>query len=368
MDIVSLLKFTVEIGASDLHLRAGSPPIFRVHGKLVPASDQEPLTADATMQAFEQISDDGTRQQFAANRDLDFSYTLPGASRYRVNASVQRGSISLAFRRIAVAVPTVDELELPEICKTLALKPRGLILVTGPTGSGKSTTLAAMIEHLNQNDTRLIVTVEDPIEFIYRDKRCVITQREIGKDTHSFAAALRAALRQDVDVILVGEMRDPETMAACLTAAETGHLVLSTLHTRGAPTTIDRIIDSFPPHQQSQIRMQLSLTLEAVLSQTLLPRLDAEGRVAAVEVMLANTAIRNLIREGKTHQMASVLQTGGQEGMQTLEQALKELFQRKVISREEASAVANDGEALQTLIKRTDAKSPSPESFLVDDV
>ncbi len=352
MDIDSLLKFTVEIGASDLHLRAGSPPIYRVHGKLVPASDQEPLTADATMKAFEHVSDDGTRQRFAASRDLDFSYTLPEAARYRVNASVQRGSISLAFRRVAVAVPSIDDLELPAICKTLALKPRGLILVTGPTGSGKSTTLAAMIEHLNQHDPRLIVTIEDPIEFIYRDKRCVITQREVGRDTQSFAAALRAALRQDVDVILVGEMRDPETMAACLTAAETGHMVLSTLHTSGAPSTIDRIIDSFPPHQQSQVRMQLSLTLEAVLSQTLLPRLAAEGRVAAVEVMLVNTAIRNLIREGKTHQMASVLQTAGQEGMQTLEQALNNLLQRKAISREEAYAVANDGEALRALIER----------------
>jgi len=352
MDINSLLKFTAEIGASDLHLRAGSPPIYRVHGKLVPATDQDPLSADATIQAFEQISDDATRQRFAANRDLDFSYTLSDTARYRVNASLQRGSISLAFRRIAVAVPTIDELELPGICKTLAIKPRGLILVTGPTGSGKSTTLAAMIEYLNQNDARLIVTIEDPIEFIYRDKRCVITQREIGKDTQSFAAALRAALRQDVDVILVGEMRDPETMAACLTAAETGHLVLSTLHTPGAPSTIDRIIDSFPPHQQGQIRMQLSLTLEAVLSQTLVPRLDAGGRVAAVEVMLANAAIRNLIREGKTHQMSSVLQTGAQEGMQTLEQALKDLYRRKVIALDDACAVAHDEQELRALIER----------------
>lgn len=351
MDIESLLKFAVEIGASDLHVRAGSPPIYRVHGKLVPASDQEPLTADATKKAFEDISDDGLRQRFAASRDLDFSYTLPDTARYRVNASVQRGSISLAFRRVAVEVPSIDDLELPSICKTLALKPRGLILVTGPTGSGKSTTLAAMIEHLNRHDSRLIVTIEDPIEFIYLDKRCVITQREVGKDTQSFAAALRSSLRQDVDVILVGEMRDPETMAACLTAAETGHLVLSTLHTSGAPSTIDRIIDSFPPHQQGQIRMQLSLTLEAVLSQTLLPRMDAEGRVAVVEVMLANTAIRNLIREGKTHQMTSVLQTGGQEGMQTLEQALKTLYRRQVIALEDAYAVANDGESLRSLIE-----------------
>ena len=352
MDIKALLNFTAEIGASDLHLRAGSPPIYRVHGKLVPASDQEPLTEDATIQAFEQISDNGTRQRFAANKDLDFSYTLTDTARYRVNASLQRGSISLAFRRIAVVVPTIDELELPGICKTLALKPRGLILVTGPTGSGKSTTLAAMIEHLNQHEARLIVAIEDPIEFIYRDKRCVITQREIGKDTQSFATALRAALRQDVDVILVGEMRDPETMAACLTAAETGHLVLSTLHTRSAPSTIDRIIDSFPPHQQAQIRMQLSLTLEAILSQTLIPRLDAEGRVAAVEVMLANAAIRNLIREGRTHQMNSVLQTGVQEGMQTLEQALKDLYRRQAITLDDACAAAHDEQGLRALIEQ----------------
>ena len=346
MDIKALLNFTAEIGASDLHLRAGSPPIYRVHGKLVPASDQEPLTEDATIQAFEQISDNGTRQRFAANKDLDFSYTLTDTARYRVNASLQRGSISLAFRRIAVVVPTIDELELPGICKTLALKPRGLILVTGPTGSGKSTTLAAMIEHLNQHEARLIVAIEDPIEFIYRDKRCVITQREIGKDTQSFATALRAALRQDVDVILVGEMRDPETMAACLTAAETGHLVLSTLHTRSAPSTIDRIIDSFPPHQQAQIRMQLSLTLEAILSQTLIPRLEA------VEVMLANAAIRNLIREGRTHQMNSVLQTGVQEGMQTLEQALKDLYRRQAIALDDACAAAHDEQGLRALIEQ----------------
>ncbi len=352
MNIDSLLKFAVEIGASDLHLRAGAPPIYRVHGKLIPASDQEPLSADATKKAFEHISDDVLRERFTVSRDLDFSYTLFDVARYRVNASVQRGSVSLAFRRLAVELSTIDELELPQICKKLALKPRGLILATGPASSGKSTTLAAMIEHLNQNDSRLIVTIEDPIEFIYQDKRCGISQREIGKDTQSYTTALRSTLRQDVDVILVGEMRDPETMAACLTAAETGHLVFSTLHTRGAPATIDRIIDSFPPHQQSQIRMQLSLNLEAVLSQTLLPRLDQEGRVAVVEVMLANTAIRNLIREGKTHQMASVLQTGVQEGMQTMEQALHNLYRNQVIALEDAYAVANDGEALRALIER----------------
>ena len=261
MKVDGLLKAAVDREASDLHLRAGAPPVLRVNGTLVPLDNgQGTLSPEDTEHAFREVTSEQHRAMFAEGNELDFHYALPELARFRVNASMQRGSISLAFRRIGLAIPTIDELNLPPICKSLALKPRGLILVTGPTGSGKSTTLAAMVQHLNHSEARVIVTIEDPIEYLYQDERCVITQREVGRDTQSFAGALRSALRQDVNVILVGEMRDPDTMAACLTAAETGHLVLSTLHTSSAPMTIDRIIDVFPPHQQAQIRMQLSLT------------------------------------------------------------------------------------------------------------
>jgi len=353
MKVDSLLRAAVDREASDLHLRAGAPPVLRVNGALVPLDNgQGTLSPEDTEHAFHEVTSELHQAMFAEGNELDFHYALPKLARFRVNASMQRGSISLAFRRIGLAIPTIDELNLPPICKSLALKPRGLILVTGPTGSGKSTTLAAMVQHLNRSEARVIVTVEDPIEYLYQDERCVITQREVGRDTQSFAGALRSALRQDVNVILVGEMRDPDTMAACLTAAETGHLVLSTLHTSSAPMTIDRIIDVFPPHQQAQIRMQLSLTLEAVLSQTLLARIDREGRVPAVEVMIPNAAVRNLIREGKTHQMPNVIQTGAQEGMQSLEQSLRDLYQRQLIGYEDAVAAANDPEALKALMKR----------------
>jgi twitching motility protein PilT len=351
MDIDSLLQYTVEQNASDLHLRVGSAPIIRVHGSLISLKDRSPLTPEDTKAALEQITTEQLRRRFASDWDLDFSYGVSGTGRFRVNASIQRGSVSIAFRRIGLMIPSIDELCLPTICKTLALKRNGLILVTGPTGTGKSTTLAAMIDHINLHDSRLIVTIEDPIEYVYQDHRSVITQREVGRDTHSFATALRSALRQDVDVLMVGEMRDLETMAACLTAAETGHLVLSTLHTSSAPTTIDRIIDSFPPHQQDQIRMQLSLTLQAVLSQILLPRIDEGGRVPVVEVMVATDAIRNLIREGKTHQMANMIQTGAQHSMQTLEQALKEIYLRHWISLEDALSAANNPSALRSLLE-----------------
>jgi twitching motility protein PilT len=352
MDIRALLETTVQRGASDLHLCAPGQPILRIDGVLTPLNDLPSLTADDTRQAFEQVTTDEMRRRFLSDRELDFSYTAPDLGRFRVNASVQRGTISLAIRRIGLTIPSIDALALPAICKTLAMSRRGLILVTGPTGSGKSTTLAAMIEHLNQNATRRIVTIEDPIEFLYTDKKCVITQRELGRDTASFAAALRSALRQDVEVILVGEMRDPETMAGCLTAAETGHLVFSTLHTDSAAMSIDRVIDAFPPHQQSQIRMQLSLTLQGILSQTLLARMDGRGRVPAVEVLVPNNATRNLIREGKTHQIANVIQTGAQDGMQTMEQALRDLYLRQLISHEQALLAARDQQAFRSSLER----------------
>jgi twitching motility protein PilT len=282
------------------------------------------------------------QDDFAERKELDFSFEAGEDQRFRVNASLQMGELSLALRRVTKDIPTIQELGLPPICLELVKAKQGLILLTGPTGSGKSTTLAAMINALNQSQARRIVTVEDPIEYIYQDQKSYITQRELGADTFSFATAAQQALRQDPDVILVGEMRDPETMAACITAAETGHLVMSTLHTNNAPQSVDRIVDSFPPHQGNQIRMQLSLSLLAILSQRLLPRLDGAGRVPVVEVLVANNAVRNLIREGKTHQMLTAMQTGAEQGMQTLDQALQRAYQEGWISIEEALAHAGD--------------------------
>jgi twitching motility protein PilT len=351
MSIQQLLQLAVERGASDLHLRAGAPPILRIDGALVRLDQGAPRLIPADIrQALSELTTESLEQRFAAAKELDFPYSLEGVGRFRVNASIQRGTVALAFRRIGLTIPTFEQLNLPAICGSLALKQRGLVLVTGPAGSGKSTTLAAMIEHLNQQEARVVVTIEDPIEYLYQDRRSVITQREVGADTHSFAAALRGALRQDVDVILVGEMRDPETMSACLTAAETGHLVLSTLHTKSASLSIDRIVDVFPPHQQPQIRMQLSLNLEGALAQTLLPRLDQPGRIPAVEVMLANPAVRSLIREGKSHQLPNAIQTAAAEGMRTMEQALAELVRQGIVAVEEAWGAANNPEALRSLL------------------
>jgi len=333
-------------GGSDLHLKADSPPIMRLHGKLIPLSDSA-LTGQQIKALFMETTTKSQQDEFAARKELDFSYQTGNGQRFRINASLQMGELSLALRRITHQIPSIQELGLPPICLQLAGKKQGLVLVTGPTGSGKSTTLAAMINTLNQNETRRIVTVEDPIEYIYQDRKSFITQRELGSDTTSFAAAAQGALRQDPDVILVGEMRDPDTMAACITAAETGHLVMSTLHTNNAPQTIDRIVDSFPPHQGGQIRMQLSLSLLAILSQRLLPRLDGTGRVPVVEVLIANNAIRNLIREGKTHQMLTVMQTSSALGMQTIDQALQKAYQEGLITREEALLHASDPNSLK---------------------
>ncbi len=347
MDIHDLLQRTVQQEASDLHLKVGSRPILRVHGALQ-AIDGAPEADEGDLRrALEAVASADQCASFDTGWELDFSYQLADEVRFRVNAARERSRVSLAFRRIPLEVPSLESLGLPPVCSALATRRRGLILVTGPTGSGKSTTLAAMLDHLNRLESRRVVTIEDPIEYLYRDDRCVITQRELGSDTRSFALAARQALRQDPDVLLVGEMRDAETIAACLTAAETGHLVLSTLHTNSAPQTIDRIVDVFPPHQQGQIRMQLSLTLEAVLAQVLLPRIDRPGRLPAVEVMIASTAIRNLIREGKTHQMASVLQTSLQQGMQTLDQSLRQLVRAGQIDPEVAREYASSADALR---------------------
>ena len=350
MSIDDLLRIVVEREASDLHLKADSPPVLRINGELAPYGDPLGLTPEEIREAFEHVTTEQQREDFARELELDFAYSVPGLARFRVNAALQRGTISLAFRQVYWRIPTIEELGLPEVCKVLALKPQGLILVTGPTGCGKSTTLAAMIDYLNERKRRRVVTIEDPVEYIFKDNKCFITQRELGTDTRSFATALKHALRQDPDVILVGEMRDLETIATALTAAETGHLMLSTLHTPSAPQAIDRVIDVFPPHQQHQIRVQLSTTLEAALYQALIPRADGNGLVVAVEVMMATPAIRNLIREEKTYQIPNVIQTGSQYGMRSLNQALRDLYQKGLITQEEALTRSNNPEELRELI------------------
>lgn len=330
MRILEILKVAVESGASDVHLTVASPPIMRVNGKLIRMNDER-LMPEETLKIIREMLTEDQIIAFEKKGELDFSYSNPGLGRFRVNIYKQRGSYSMALRVVALTIPSMDDLKLPAILKDLAMKQRGLILVTGPTGSGKSTTLAAMIGHMNAVRNDHIMTIEDPIEYLHKHDKSVINQREIGNDSHSFANALRAALRQDPDVILVGEMRDLETISTAITAAETGHLVLSTLHTIGAAKTVDRIIDVFPPHQQQQIRIQLASVLEAVVSQQILPKADGNGRVAAFEIMVANPAIRNLIREGKTHQMQTVIQTGSGIGMMTMDASLLDLYKRRII-------------------------------------
>ncbi|MDY6892096.1 MAG: type IV pilus twitching motility protein PilT [Chloroflexota bacterium] len=336
MDIDGLLRRMVDEGASDLHLRVPSRPVMRIDGVLRQMEDYSAVAPDDVSRALAHIASETQREKFYDELELDMAYSISGLSRFRVNAFFQRGTISLAIRQVALKVPTLDEMGLPAICKSLALKTKGLVLVTGPTGTGKSTTLAGMISHLNKNDRRNVITIEDPIEFIHPNDKCIIAQRDLGDDTRSFAGALRRALRQDPDVILVGEMRDLDTISTAMTAAETGHLVLSTLHTASAPQTVDRIIDVFPAHQQHQIRFQLSLVLEGVLSQQLLPRAGGKGRVAAFEIMVGTDAVRNLIREGRTDQLPTYLQTGRQSGMQTMDQALTDLVKSGAIITEEA--------------------------------
>lgn len=335
MELITLLKKTVDQQASDLHLTVGVPPILRIDGKLV-RLDEEQLYPKDTIHIMEQILNSSQMEEIERKGEYDFSYSQPGLGRFRINAYRQRGSYSLALRVLSPGIPTIDELKLPQIMKDLAMKQRGLILVTGPTGSGKSTTLASMVDYINQHNSSHIITLEDPIEYLHRHKRSIVNQREIGFDSASFASALRAALRQDPDVILVGEMRDLETIATAITAAETGHLVFSTLHTLGAVKTIDRIIDVFPTEQQAQVRIQLSTVLEAVISQQLLPKAKTAGRVAATEVMVSTPAIRNLIREAKTHQIQSLIQTGAKTGMKTMDMTIYELAAAGMITEEAA--------------------------------
>ena len=344
-----LLKLMVDKVASDLHLRVSAPPVLRIDGMLIPQYDMSPITAEEMDTLFLSITTPEQRDTFAQEMELDFVHSVPHLARFRVNALRQQETVSLALRLMHFDILSIDDLELPPILKELVLKPRGLILVTGPTGSGKSTTLAAMINHLNENVVRNIITIEDPVELIHHNKRSIIAQRDLYTDAKSFATALVRCLRHDPDVVVVGEMRDLETMATAITAAEMGRLVLSTLHTVNAAQTIDRVIDVFPPAQQQQIRFQLSQVLEAVLSQVLLRRIGG-GRVAAFEIMVATPAVRNLIREGKTFQLPSVLQLGGKDGMQTLTQSLADLVKKKVIIQEEAMSKTSDPDQLRKLL------------------
>ncbi|MBP2653918.1 MAG: pilT [Firmicutes bacterium] len=335
--------------ASDLHITVGMPPMLRIDGELTPLAYQRERP-EMTEALLAEIASAEVLSKFAAQGDVDFSYAIPGLSRFRVNAFRQRGSVAIAVRLVNERVPTLEELGHPEVIKELARKLRGLVLVTGPTGSGKSTTLAAMIGLINRERACHIITLEDPIEYLHSHGKSIVNQRELHLDTKSFADALRAALREDPDVILLGEMRDMETIATAITAAETGHLVLATLHTGDAAQTIDRIIDVFPPHHQQQVRIQLSLTLQGIVVQQLLPRKDGKGRVAALEILLATPAVRNIIRESKTQQLMSVLQTGAKAGMQTMDGSLRELVRSEVVTYEEALARAVDSEMLKRLL------------------
>lgn len=350
MQIDELLKSMVNKGASDLHLTVTSPPVFRIDGVLIPQSDSQALTAKDIELVLEQIATQDQRSALDREWELDCTYTLPGLARFRVNALRQRGVISLAFRFVPFYIPSIDEWGLPQILKELILRPKGLILVTGPSGSGKSTTLAAMLSHLNNSVTRSVITIEDPVEFVFRNKKCLIRQRALRNDTKSFATALTHALRHDADVIVIGEMRDLETISAAITAAETGHLVLGTLHTVDAPQSIDRMIDVFPYGQQQQIRVQLSQVIEAVLSQALLPRTDG-GRVAAFEIMLASETIKTKIREAKIFEIPVTIEVSTPEGMQTLNQALADLVKNKIISLEDALAKSTNPMKLNRFLK-----------------
>jgi twitching motility protein PilT len=335
MDITELLVQTKERNASDLHLAVGSPPTLRINGKLTRLEMPVMAREDIHTMLYDILADE-QKAKFEATHDLDFSLELSGVGRFRVNAFLHRRGEGIVLRLIPSKVKTLDDLEMPPCLKDFAMKDRGLVLVTGPTGSGKSTTLAAMVDHMNDHREDHILTIEDPIEFIHEHKKCNINQREVGPHTMSFSAALRSALREDPDIILVGEMRDLETISQALTAAETGHLVLSTLHTNNAPQTISRVVDVFPPHQQEQIRVQLADALLGVIAQTLVPTIDGKSRAAAMEIMVATPAIRNLIRENKVHQIPSAIQTGAREGMQSLDQSLKALVKTQKISNEEA--------------------------------
>ena len=347
--IEEIMKTAKEAGASDVHITVGIPPKMRVNGNLVTMNYAKMMPAD-TLSVLLEIMTETQRERFEERGEYDMSFSIPELGRYRVNAYKQRGSVALALRLVGTKVPSPESLGVPESVVNLYERKRGLILVTGPTGSGKSTTLAAIIDKINNKRDAHVITLEDPIEYLHQHKMAMVNQREIGLDSQNYANALRAALREDPDVILVGEMRDFETISVAITAAETGHLVLSTLHTIGAASTVDRVIDVFPPHQQQQIRVQFANVLEAVVSQQLIPTMDGRGRVAAFEVMHANHAVRNLIREGKSHQLVSVMQTNRKMGMITMDESITQLFYEGKIDREMAIQFAQDPDGIQNKI------------------
>lgn len=345
--IEEIMKTAKEAGASDVHITVGIPPKMRVNGNLVTMNYAKMMPAD-TLSVLLEIMTETQRERFEERGEYDMSFSIPELGRYRVNAYKQRGSVALALRLVGTKVPSPESLGVPESVVNLYERKRGLILVTGPTGSGKSTTLAAIIDKINNKRDAHVITLEDPIEYLHQHKMAMVNQREIGLDSQNYANALRAALREDPDVILVGEMRDFETISVAITAAETGHLVLSTLHTIGAASTVDRVIDVFPPHQQQQIRVQFANVLEAIISQQLIPTLDGNGRVAAFEVLHANHAVRNLIREGKSHQLTSIMQTNRKLGMMTMDEAIIQLYYESKINREMAIQFAQDPDNMNT--------------------
>ena len=363
--IDELLGVMVEHNASDLHLAAGSPPVIRVNGRLQRVPGLDKLVPEDTRTIVYRILSTEQQKTLETRRQIDFSYEIPGVARFRVNAYFQRTSVGAAFRLVPAEIKSLEQLALPERLYELADMARGLILVTGPTGSGKSTTLAALLDHINQSRHEHILTIEDPIEFLHKHKSCIVNQREIGFDATTFADSLRSALRQDPDVILVGEMRDLETIGTALTAAETGHLVFATLHTQSAPQTIDRIIDVFPAGQQDQVRAQLAGTLQGIVTQNLVPTADGNGRVPALEILMPDDAVRNLIRQAKIEQVYSVMQTSSSRGMQTMEQSLADLAMRRVITSDIAFSRSTRPEQLQGLLERagyTDLASFNPSS------
>ena len=349
LDLDTLCTITMEQGASDLHLTAGLPPMLRIDGRLVP-TNYEPLTPTEAQRIIYDVLSDVQLEKFEKTHELDFSFGVKYVGRFRANVYRQRDSVAGALRAIPSQIPTFEQLNLPTVLRDITNRTSGLILVTGYTGAGKSTTQATMIDHINAGRPVHILTIEDPIEYLHRHRMAMVNQRELGSDTDSFAAALRSALREDPDVVLVGEMRDLETIDAALTIAETGHLVFGTLHTRNATQTVDRVIDVFPPHQQEQVRVQLANTLEAVVAQQLVPRMGRAGRIPAIELMISTSAIRNLIREGKTHQMPSIIETSGEMGMQTMDSALADLVHRGEVTHEEAITRCLDPDNFQRLL------------------
>ncbi len=366
--IDDLLERMFACGASDLHVTVGTPPAMRVRGTLERMSEVAPLVPDDTQTLLYRILNSEQQKQLEIKRQLDFAYSVPGLARFRVNVFFQRESLGAAFRVIPHEIKTLEELGLPSGLHVLTEKPRGLVLVTGPTGSGKSTTLAAMIDEINRTRHEHILTIEDPIEFVHRHKGCIVNQREIGPDATSFGDALRAALRQDPDVILLGEMRDLETISTALTAAETGHLVFGTLHTQSASSTVDRMIDVFPAEQQEQVRIQIAGSLQGVVTQALLPTADGQGRIAALEILFPDDAVRNLIRQGKVEQIYSIMQTGTAKGMQTMEQSLAELVQRRIVDPGLALSRSSRPDQLIGILERVgfdlSALEPEPVALL----